>query len=260
MPSESHEGVNDSAANRRRQMMTTQSPPLKGINRRQFLATSARYACAAGLVGSGLVAIARAQQLGPQALRPPAALAEAEFLSACVRCGLCVEACPYDTLQLARWFAPAPIGTPWFSARDIPCEMCDDIPCVKACPSGALDPSLHDISEAKMGVAVLIDEKACLNFKGLRCDVCYRVCPLLDQAISIEMSRNHHSDHHALFIPVVNSDKCTGCGKCEHACVLDVPAIKVLPPALAQGKAAAHDTYQDTGSVTLEMLNGGFKP
>ena len=42
-----------------------------------------------------------AQALPAQALRPPGALPEAEFLAACIRCGLCVRDCPYDTLSLA---------------------------------------------------------------------------------------------------------------------------------------------------------------
>ncbi|WP_198151046.1 4Fe-4S binding protein, partial [Hyphomicrobium sulfonivorans] len=35
-----------------------------------------------------------------------------DFLSACVRCGLCVRACPYDTLKLATLGDPAALGTP----------------------------------------------------------------------------------------------------------------------------------------------------
>ncbi len=239
--------------------MTRQQSKTKGINRRQFLATTARLSCAVALAGGGIATVAKSQPLGPQAIRPPGALTEQDFLSACVRCGLCVEACPYDTLKLARWFEQAPTGTPWFEARKVPCEMCDDIPCIKACPSGALEPQLTDIDQAKMGIAVLIDEKNCLNFKGLRCDVCYRVCPLIDNAITLERSRNERSGHHAMFIPVVNPDTCTGCGKCEHACVLDEAAIKVLPPHIAMGKTADHDTYIDTENTTLDMLNKGFE-
>jgi len=231
----------------------------KQVNRRQFLATTAKAGCVMGLVGLGLTATAKSQgQLTSQARRPPGALEEGDFLSACVRCGLCVEACPYDTLSLARWFDGAATGTPFFTARRIPCEMCEDIPCIKACPSGALDPQLEHINDAKMGIAVLIDEKNCLNFKGLRCDVCYRVCPLIDNAITLERQRNNQSDHHAMFLPTVNSDTCTGCGKCEHACVLDIAAIKVLPTALALGKTAEHDTYINTEETTLEMLNKGL--
>ncbi|CAM4065475.1 ferredoxin-type protein NapG [Shewanella aquimarina] len=231
----------------------------KGVNRRQFLATTAKAGCAMGLLGLGVSGVAKqSSHLDPMAIRPPGALDEQDFLSACVRCGLCVQACPYDTLKLARWFEGAPTGTPYFTARTVPCEMCEDIPCVKACPSGSLDHALTNIDEAKMGIAVLIDEKNCLNFKGLRCDVCYRVCPLIDDAITLERQRNLRSDHHAMFLPTVNSDTCTGCGKCEHACVLEEAAIKVLPAHIALGKTATHDTYINTEETTLEMLNKGL--
>ncbi len=40
--------------------------------------------------------------------------------------------------------------------------------------------------------------------------------------------------------PTVHADQCTGCGKCERACVLEEAAIKVLPVALATGKLGDH--------------------
>ncbi|WP_314922854.1 ferredoxin-type protein NapG [Aeromonas piscicola] len=211
-------------------------------SRRQFLADMAKGACGVGLLGVGLGGMARqqAQALPAQALRPPAALDEAEFLSACVRCGLCVQACPYDTLKLARLFEPVTTGTPYFDARAVPCEMCDDIPCVVVCPSGALDQGITDIDQARMGVAVLIDHETCLNYQGLRCDVCYRVCPLIDKAISLELQHNPRTGKHAMFLPTVHSDICTGCGKCEHACVLEESAIKVVPRPLAKGELGHH--------------------
>jgi ferredoxin-type protein NapG len=160
------------------------------------------------------------------------------FLSACIRCGLCVQACPYDTLRLARLGEAIAAGTPYFIARQIPCEMCEDLPCVVACPTGALD--LDDIDAARMGVAVLLDQETCLNYLGLRCDVCYRVCPLLGDAITLNRQHNARSGKHALFLPVVHSDQCTGCGKCEKACVLEVAAIKILPYTLAKGELGHH--------------------
>ncbi|MDR2614070.1 MAG: ferredoxin-type protein NapG, partial [Candidatus Accumulibacter sp.] len=36
------------------------------------------------------------------------------------------------------------------------------------------------------------------------------------------------------------SEHCTGCGKCEAACVLEEAAIRVLPLTLAQGKLGGH--------------------
>ncbi len=210
-------------------------------SRRQFLASSARAASGAGLLAMGLGLYSHsAQSLPALAVRPPGVGGEKEFLSACVRCGLCVRDCPYDTLKLAQPGEGIASGTPYFTARTIPCEMCEDIPCVAACPTGALDKSLTDIDDARMGLAVLIDQENCLNFQGLRCDVCYRVCPLIDEAITLDLQHNRRSNKHALFIPVVHSDVCTGCGKCEHACVLDETAIKVLPWHLAKGELGKH--------------------
>ncbi|VTR41638.1 quinol dehydrogenase periplasmic component [Serratia fonticola] len=114
-----------------------------------------RLAAVAGLAGIGVLLGLQQKQSQARdglALRPPGALAEAAFDSACIRCGQCVQACPYQTLKLATLLSPRAAGTPYFVARDIPCEMCEDIPCVVACPSGALDPNLTDIDQARDGV------------------------------------------------------------------------------------------------------------
>lgn len=211
------------------------------ITRRQFLKDSASVAATACLFGLGLVGYARQSQAVPaSALRPPGAIAEADFMSACVRCGLCVRGCPYDTLKLAELGDGVPTGTPYFEARKVACEMCQDIPCVKACPTGALDPALKEIDNARMGLAALIDHETCLNFQGLRCDVCYRVCPAIDKAITLEMRHNPRSDKHAMLLPTVHSEACTGCGKCEKSCVLEQAAIKVFPLSLAKGELGHH--------------------
>lgn len=214
------------------------------VSRRTVLQASAS-ATTAALIAGGAVLAGRAVQARPaQALRPPGAIAEDRFLGACIRCGLCVRDCPPGNLKLSQWgdglARDVAIGTPYFEARDIPCEMCEDIPCVKACPTGALDPALTDITKAKMGVAVLIDQENCLNFLGLRCDVCYRVCPVIDQAITLEKFSNPRSDRHAMLLPTVHAEHCTGCGKCEKSCVLEQAAIKVLPMAIARGELGHH--------------------
>lgn len=118
--------------------------------------------------------------------------------------------------------------------------MCEDLPCIKACPTGALDPELTDPSAIKMGIAVLVDQETCLNYLGLRCGVCYRVCPSIGKAITQDAQHNQRSGKHTLFLPKIHSDHCTGCGKCEKSCVLPVPAIKVLPRHLAKGKLGEH--------------------
>lgn len=210
--------------------------------RRRFLKEISRTA--GGLAGVGLLlGLQQKQSLAREgvALRPPFALLDAKaFSAACIRCGQCVQACPYEMLHLASLLSPLEAGTPYFVAREKPCEMCEDIPCAKACPTGALDNQATDINQAKMGLAVLLDQETCLNWQGLRCDVCYRVCPLIDKAITLEKQRNERSGKHAKFIPTVHSEACTGCGKCEEACVLEEAAIKVLPISLAKGMLGQH--------------------
>jgi ferredoxin-type protein NapG len=209
--------------------------------RRQFMVDAARMACGAGLLALGLGLYARqARALPAEALRPPGALHDADFLGACIRCGLCVRDCPPQILKLAQPGEAVALGTPYFVARNGACEMCENIPCIKACPTGALDHRLTDIAQARMGLAVLVDHETCLNFLGLRCDVCYRVCPLLDKAITLEPRHNERTGRHSIFEPVVHSDACTGCGKCEASCVLQTAAIKVLPAALARGELGSH--------------------
>lgn len=220
--------------------MTASTPALRE-QRRQFLLDSAKMVCGVGAAGLVLAQFAKhAQALPAGAIRPPGAGAEADFQSACIRCGLCVRDCPYDILALAKPEQPVATGTPYFVARQKPCEMCEDIPCVKACPTGALDHGLKDIAKAKMGLAVLVDHETCLNFLGLRCDVCYRVCPVIDKAITLELQHNDRTNKHSFFLPTVHSDACTGCGKCEAACVLETAAIKVYPISLAKGEIGAH--------------------
>ncbi|HEX8990013.1 MAG TPA: ferredoxin-type protein NapG [Rhodocyclaceae bacterium] len=209
--------------------------------RRQFLVDAARMACGAGLLGAALALHARqARALPPAALRPPGAGTEGDFLSACIRCGLCVRDCPPQILSLAQPEQAAATGTPYFVARSGACEMCENLPCIRACPTGALDHSLTDVAKARMGLAVLVDRETCLNYLGMRCDVCYRICPLIDKALTLETRHNERTGHHAMFEPIVHSDACTGCGKCEAACVLKTPAIKVLPLALAKGELGGH--------------------
>ena len=180
-------------------------------------------------------------------LRPPGAIAEEKFLKACIKCGQCVEACPYDTLKLATPGNEKAIGTPYFKPREIPCYMCTNYPCTEACPSGALDlaklitdsGSEPSINNAKMGLAV-IHKETCIAFWGIQCDACYRACPLIDEAISLEKEKNPETKKHANLQPVVNSDVCTGCGVCERSCVTEKAAIKVLPRSIAMGAVGNH--------------------
>lgn len=184
-------------------------------------------------------------------LRPPGALKEDNFLKACIKCGQCVEACPYDTLKLAQPGDGIPNGTPFFEPRKIPCYLCPDMPCTDSCPSGALDLKLlrkkdkageetkANINNAKMGLAV-IHQESCVAYWGIQCEACYRACPLIDKAISLKYEGNTVTGKHAKLLPVVHSDMCTGCGICEHVCIVEKAAIFVLPVEKATGKVGDH--------------------
>jgi ferredoxin-type protein NapG len=214
-------------------------------DRRKFVLTMARavgLSALGGLVWSAYVDEVSANKL---LLRPPGALKEEDFLKTCIKCGMCVEACPYNTLVLAKPGDNKPLGTPYFTPRDVPCYMCTDIPCVPVCPTGALDQNSVttnnelDINKARMGTAV-VDTKNCIAYWGIQCDACYRACPLLDKAIHLQYDKNNRTGKHAFLKPIVDSDFCTGCGLCERACVTKKAAIYVLPREIALGAVGDH--------------------
>lgn len=206
-------------------------------NRRSVLLKTAQgfgILAFSGLIWSSYVSKAKA---APLALRPPGAKNEEEFMKLCIKCGKCTTFCPYDTLKLAKPEDSIPMGTPYFIPREIPCYMCEDVPCVPVCPTKALDSALlsknsadgvMDIRKAQMGVAI-VDEKNCVAYWGIQCDACYRACPLIDEAIKLEYKTNERTNKHTFLLPIVDSDVCTGCGKCERACITEKAAIMVLP-------------------------------
>jgi ferredoxin-type protein NapG len=216
-------------------------------NRREFLlglVKSAGVAAVGGLVWAGFL---NAKKAYPTVLRPPGAVEEERFLAACTKCGLCVSACPYDALVLAKPGDGRPVGTPYFVMRDNPCRMCRDIPCAAKCPTGALDTGLVsdseagrkalNINKARIGLAV-IDRETCIAYWGIQCDACYRACPVIDKAITVDPVRNDRTGKHAILGPVVHSGHCTGCGMCERACVTKKASIFVLPRPLAMGESS----------------------
>ncbi|MCW5213093.1 ferredoxin-type protein NapG, partial [Desulfobulbus sp. TB] len=237
----------------------------KEASRRRLLTETLPAAAGALVLATGLGLYHRsAKALPVHALRPPGALLEKKFQAACLRCGQCVRACHENllrnnkkeevdingpaeinpnasvelepVLRLAESGSDIPMGTPYFIPRISPCRLCEDMPCVQACPSGALsekrlldEKKQPSIYEAVMGLAVLIDHENCIGFQGLRCDVCYRNCPVIDKALTLDLQVNQRTGVHTRFIPVVDSKYCTGCGKCERSCILENAAIKVLP-------------------------------
>lgn len=198
------------------------------ISRRLFLKGSAMSALVLALGGAAVSAVyLRPAQARGFYLRPPGALDEKRFLAACVKCGKCAQVCPYQSIVMAGGEAGVGIGTPHIIARETPCYLCSDLPCVKACPSGALDKGVQEIEKITMGTAVIVDREGCLSIRGLRCEVCYRQCPLIDKAITIEPRHNVRTGEHTIMEPVIHKDKCVGCGICEKVCVREKSVIVV---------------------------------
>ena len=148
-------------------------------------------------------------------LRPPGAASEKDFLSRCIRCAKCLQACPYKSIRLAGFFDGLSVmGTPVISPRETPCYLC--MKCPTVCPSGALDRTLKDRKKVHMGVAS-VNKKECLAWQDTLCRSCYQNCPIFDEAITMDENLR----------PVVDEKKCVGCGICENVCPVETAAIVV---------------------------------
>ena len=158
-------------------------------------------------------------------LRPPGAHGESDFSAHCIKCGACMQACPYLAIRPAGSDVGMAVGTPIAAAPSQACRLCEDFPCVAACPTGALR-DIDERSDVRMGVAV-IDEDACIAFQGMRCEVCYRVCPLIDKAIAIDYRLREGDAIHSVFAPVIDEKQCVGCGLCVERCVVSEPEVPI---------------------------------
>jgi ferredoxin-type protein NapG len=157
-------------------------------------------------------------------LRPPGALPETAFLDTCHRCGRCAEACPASAIALIASMDDRIDGTPHVVPSHQACVICDDLSCMKVCPSGAL--RLCAAHEIRMGLAV-VDHETCLRSDGEDCTICVEQCPIGTDAI-------HVDDSGAVVVidPTATGRGCTGCGVCEQQCpTRPTRAIFVQPTA-----------------------------
>lgn len=100
-------------------------------------------------------------------LRPPGALAEKEYLAACIKCGQCVQVCPVKAIELDDIDSGFGLGAAYLVARDQACDFsCDGLQCVLACPTGALTHYLDYPADTRMGIAELSKPGECLAVQG----------------------------------------------------------------------------------------------
>jgi ferredoxin-type protein NapG len=121
-------------------------------------------------VGLGVIGIAAvggtygAMQFKPKEkrLRPPGAVEEERYLADCIKCGQCLQVCPYDSIFLEDVDGLAGIGTAYIDPKKRGCYLCEAFPCILACPTGALDHEKNTMEQVHMGMAVIVNEDACL--------------------------------------------------------------------------------------------------
>lgn len=155
-------------------------------------------------------------------LRPPGALEERAFLDTCFRCGACADSCPAKCITLTVSEDEEQRGTPTIDADLAACVICDELACMKACPSGAL--VLVDRFAIRMGLA-RVNHEVCVRSKGEDCRICVERCPISATAIAIgEDGRVRVID------PAKNGGMgCVGCGVCQYYCPTRPKAIVVRP-------------------------------
>ena len=159
------------------------------------------------------------RRVAPQRfVRPPGALPEVLFLTACTRCGDCIPVCPVHAIVRAPASAGLAAGTPIIEPAVTACVACADMPCAAACPTDALTVPAGGWEGVRLG-RLALDPERCIAFQGVTCGVCARACPVGERALALD-DRGR---------PVIRAEGCVGCGTCVTACVT-LPSSLALTP------------------------------
>ena len=187
--------------------------------RRAFMVSTAIAATAAAAkaqdmkVDGGLAEIERATKPERQTrLVPAGSLSLKNFSNHCTACQLCVSVCPNQVLRpstsLMTLMQPEMSYERGYCRPE--CTKCSDV-----CPAGAIRPvTVEEKSSIQIGHAVVCLDNCVVNTDGVSCGNCARHCP----AGAISMVRKNPDDPRSPRIPVVNEERCIGCGACENLC------------------------------------------
>lgn len=145
-------------------------------------------------------------------LVPPGALSARNFSSHCTACQLCVSVCPNEVLRPSAGLMT--LMQPEMGYERGYCRP-ECTKCAEVCPAGAIRPITRaEKSSIQIGHAVWVKKNCVPLTDGKECGNCARHCPT--GAITMVPSDMHNPD--SLKIPVINTEKCIGCGACENLC------------------------------------------
>lgn len=130
--------------------------------------------------------------------RPPWALAEGAFFTACTRCGDCARTCPTRIIRQGDGGYP----TVDFAAGE--CTFCGQ--CVDRCQPGALSRK-DDASPWTLRATI---GEGCLARKFVECRICGELC----DAAAIRFRPRLGG----VAQPELDAARCTGCGACVAPC------------------------------------------
>ena len=190
-----------------------------GNGRRAFITTTATVAATAAIraeskkVDGGLAVVE--DKVAPKRathIVPPGAFSAHHFARHCTSCQLCVSACPNGVLMpsgdFERLMQPEMSYERGYCRTE--CTRCADV-----CPTDAIRPiTVEEKSSTRIGHAVWVKKNCIPLTDGVECGNCARHCP----SGAIQMVPMDANDEESLKIPVVNTERCIGCGACEHLC------------------------------------------
>ena len=145
-------------------------------------------------------------------LTPPGSLSARNMAQHCTACQLCVSVCPNQVLRpstdIRKLMQPEMSYERGYCRPE--CTKCSEI-----CPAGAIRPiTKADKSSIQVGHAVWVKKNCIPLTDGVQCGNCARHCP----AGAIQMVPSIPEDKDSPKIPVVNVERCIGCGACENLC------------------------------------------
>ncbi|MDE6215158.1 4Fe-4S binding protein [Bacteroides sp.] len=143
---------------------------------------------------------------------PSGAQSARNFAQHCTACQLCVSICPNGVLRpstdLMKLMQPEVSYERGYCRPE--CTKCSEV-----CPAGAiLKITTADKSAIQIGHAVWVRENCIPLTDGVECGNCARHCP----TGAIQMVTSDTSNPDSPKIPVVNTERCIGCGACENLC------------------------------------------